>query len=300
MILASILRKRPSYSPISTFPTIGQVDDFSRSKQADGLRFWVPVDDYPDQQLLRDRIQGLVGTIENSPSIDFDPEMGWSWDFDTNNEVFEFADNDYLSAFDQMSITAWVYRTGDPGSNWSRIVHKRQSASSDDWALMTIGAVSDPPYTKNALAMRINTTDVDVNTIAATTTIPLNEWTHVAATWDLSGFIRLYYNGLEVATEVQGGNNPTGNNIMNDAGLDMAIGCYWGPNTTRNFTGKIKDVRVYDRAHGPDLIYEMWHPNTRWELQVPDLYQFYTDITQMPPSMIDARNKRTLNALLRR
>jgi hypothetical protein len=77
---------------------------------------------------------------------------------------------------------------------------------------------------------------------SGTGTVPLNKWTHIACSWDASN-IRLFTNGsIKNTVAVTGaGNTDTG----------LIIGA---ENTSRQFKGKIDDVKIYPYARTPAQI----------------------------------------------
>ena len=79
--------------------------------------------------------------------------------------------------------------------------------------------------------------------------IPLNQWSHVFATWDGSK-IKLYVNGvLETTVDVTGlGNNPAANSFR--------IGA---ESSGRQFYGKIDEARVYNRAISADEVKQLYN-----------------------------------------
>src|SRR4051812_42526893 len=74
--------------------------------------------------------------------------------------------------------------------------------------------------------------------VAGTTAIPLNTWTHLATTYD-GAFQRLYVNGVQVAQRAQTGSIGTSTGALRIGGNQV-----WG----EYFDGAIDEVRVYNRA----------------------------------------------------
>jgi Concanavalin A-like lectin/glucanases superfamily len=70
------------------------------------------------------------------------------------------------------------------------------------------------------------------------TRLPLNPWTHVTMTYDGAN-IRYYQNGTLVTTTPATGNMTNGNGALRIGGNSI-----WG----EYFTGRIDEVRVYNRA----------------------------------------------------
>ena len=104
--------------------------------------------------------------------------------------------------------------------------------------------------------------------VASTSTIPFNEWHHLAGTWDGST-IRVYIDGIEEATGFQSG---PFNAVVGDA--EMNIGnrwyCFRHP-----YDGIIDEVRIWDDARTEPEI----NDNMNRELIVPesnpDLIAYY-------------------------
>tara|TARA_R110000796_G_scaffold213637_1_gene329707 strand:- start:620 stop:3748 length:3129 start_codon:yes stop_codon:yes gene_type:complete len=91
-----------------------------------------------------------------------------------------------------------------------------------------------------------------------TVTIPVNEWTHVSATWTGSQCI-LYQNGVEI--------HRANTNTPGTASAYIAFGTEgnnWPPTSSRNLNGSLGDVRIYASALSSDDVLELY--NTRAQL----------------------------------
>lgn len=103
------------------------------------------------------------------------------------------------------------------------------------------------------LQLHLESTDIDDRMIVRSAEpVPLNRWTHVAATYDASRLakgMKLFVDGAEVATEVviDHSNN---NTIAKDVPLRFGI----GPGREDRFRGRAEDARVYSRALRPDEV----------------------------------------------
>jgi hypothetical protein len=125
-----------------------------------------------------------------------------------------------------MTLEAWVFPTV-ASSSWQDAVYKGTdnyylSASSCCSGLPVGGGIFSGTYgeTYGASALAVNT------------------WTHLAATYDGST-LRLYVNGLQVASKAQTGTLATSAGVLTIGG-DPLYGQY--------FTGRIDEVRVYSTA----------------------------------------------------
>src|SRR5690606_30766515 len=77
--------------------------------------------------------------------------------------------------------------------------------------------------------------------------INLNEWSHVAATYD-GTTARIFVNGEEVASQAVSGA------IEFTPANDLRIGAMVDTNENHYFNGQIADVRVWDVARDPEQI----------------------------------------------
>ena len=68
-------------------------------------------------------------------------------------------------------------------------------------------------------------------------------WTHVAATWDTSGDMVLYVDGIEVDRE-----DLSEENFVSNTATYHLIGGVSERNTDRCWEGGIDDIRIYDHA----------------------------------------------------
>jgi hypothetical protein len=74
--------------------------------------------------------------------------------------------------------------------------------------------------------------------VAATTALPVNTWTHLAVTYG-GGFMRFFVNGVQVTQVAQTGNLTASNNPLRLGGNSL-----WG----EFFAGQMDDVRIYNRV----------------------------------------------------
>lgn len=145
--------------------------------------------------------------------------------------------NDYVSTSlptvfnnisgNSLTIEAWVKPTG---SVFSRIVFAQLNASS---------FVTMSTSTSNQIYFYVN------NTVSAVTSaaLPLNQWSHVACTWDGPGSaIQIYFNGVLMST-AGGGTSSTGNDNM------MTIGSR--TNGAQYFPGELDELRIWDDIRTP-------------------------------------------------
>jgi hypothetical protein len=172
----------------------------------------------------------------------------WAEGYDGGALDFEYGNsNDGIAvkAFDvttgSITLAAWIKPetfTQDDG----RIVTKATGTSGNDhlWMLSTVA--NGPGFT---LRFRLKTDDGQDTTtlIADNGALVVDQWTHVAATWDGTTMI-IYKDGVEVARGPK-----TGTAVATNPTLGVSIGNHLSGTTgNRALDGLIDDVRVYDKA----------------------------------------------------
>jgi len=125
-----------------------------------------------------------------------------------------------------MTLEAWVFPTTAP-TGWRAIV----DMNVDGYYIMA--------STDNGNRPGVGGTWTDGNkNLFGTAVLPVNTWTHLAATFD-SSTTRLYVNGVQVASQAQ-----TAPLQITTATLQVGGDAYVG----ENFAGLIDEVRIYNRA----------------------------------------------------
>jgi hypothetical protein len=108
-------------------------------------------------------------------------------------------------------------------------------------------------------------------TVAAATGVTAGSWHHVAATVDDEKWIRLYVDGLLVASAMHSITDCTP--PLGDANRPLAIGTVypytsWSGNTAYSFDGKLDNVRVYAHALSAEAIARMAFGPTVTDAQI--------------------------------
>ncbi|MGW3351112.1 LamG-like jellyroll fold domain-containing protein [Nonomuraea rubra] len=125
-----------------------------------------------------------------------------------------------------MTLEAWVNPT--TVSSWRTVIMKQYTG--DLAYVLSAGSDSNRPHTV------IHTTG-EVGT-GGTASLPLNAWSHLAATYD-GTTLRLYVNGVLTSERTAGGPIRTDNGVLRIGGNSL-----WG----EHFNGLIDEVRIYNRA----------------------------------------------------
>jgi PKD repeat protein len=165
---------------------------------------------------------GNTGTI--SGAMWTAGKFGSALTFNGTSARVSIADSASLALTHAFTLEAWVFPT-QPPAGWRAVIGKNV----DRYYLMAGSNLNNP-----AAGGTFSTTNQNVYATAA---LPVNTWTHLAATYDRTA-IRLFVNGVQVATGAQTAPVSTSTGVLT-IGANL-YGEY--------FTGLIDEVRVYNRA----------------------------------------------------
>ena len=180
-----------------------------------------------------DSVGGHDGTLVGDPTWTLDGAL----DFDGVGDRID-VETILDAGSAQISVMAWVFKrdTGD-----DRIISKSSGGAIVDH-VFSLGVAGTTIRARLKTSDNGGTSDYDGGSIA------LNQWVHVAFTYD-GAMLRIYMDGTETASYAV-----TGNMIAST--LDVAIG---NVNATddRYWNGLLDDVRIYDWALTPAEITEL-------------------------------------------
>ncbi len=171
--------------------------------------------------------KGHVGTVSGA-TWTATGKNGKALSFNGTSSYVSVADANDLDLTTGMTLEAWVRPSTLSG--WNTVVMKEGTATSLAYSLY---ANDGSPWP--SLTVRISNTDREA---AGTSQVPLNTWTHLAATYD-GTTMRVYMNGIQVGSRAQ-----TGSMLVSTRTLRIGGNSVWG----EYFNGLIDDVRVYNRA----------------------------------------------------
>jgi hypothetical protein len=172
-----------------------------------------------------------TGTTPTAPSTTVWGKVGSAFVFDGTSYV-QIPDAPGLQP-PQITLEAWVFPTVLSSTSYQTVIGRGSStAAAEQWWLGVLNGV--PQFFSHDSG----------EPLAGPAAIPLNQWTHLAATFDGATKV-LYVNGIQVAS--QGGLG-----ALAYAPVPVGIGATWQNNTpTYLFTGSIDEVSLYDRALTP-------------------------------------------------
>jgi chitinase len=167
-----------------------------------------------------------IGTISGA-TWSTQGHAGNALSFDGTNDLVSIADAASLDVT-RLTLMAWVRPTTLSG--WRTAILKERGSDGLAYALYAHDNAPRP-------SAYVNTGGPD-REVQGTAGLPLNTWSHLSMTYD-GTTMRLYVNGVQVATRAV-----TGNILTSTQELRIGGNLMWG----EYFAGLIDDVRVYNRA----------------------------------------------------
>ena len=188
---------------------------------------------------------GRHGTLSGNPQW-VTGKIGGALEFDGQGD-----DRVSLGSFEvtgnAITIACWFKADNlDTPGNDPRMVSKAIGGANDQhWFMVSSSRQSGIKVLRFRLKTDGTTGEIKADT--TTGTIELNEWIHVATTWN-GVTMRIYKDGVEVGSLAKGGTLST-NPAANVAIGNQPIGA-----EDRPFDGIIDDVRIYNYARTPSQI----------------------------------------------
>jgi hypothetical protein len=157
---------------------------------------------------------------------------GGALQFNGSTGMVTINDAASLDLTSAITMSAWVRSTAN--TDWRSLILKERGTVAAPGLSYSLYA-NDPTRTRPAAFFFFPGGD---KSVAGTTALPLNTWTHIAVTYG-GGFMRFYVNGVQVSQVAQTGNLTASGNPLRIGGNAL-----WG----EFFAGQIDDVRIYSRV----------------------------------------------------
>ncbi|QQR78684.1 MAG: VCBS repeat-containing protein [Candidatus Moraniibacteriota bacterium] len=169
----------------------------------------------------------ITGTLVNGPSWTTAGKNDGALSFDGANDYVNLGASSALQLPGSFTLSAWVYPTTFSGD---RDIITRVSAVSSEYHLQTTGTQIQVGFSSGGSWYYQN---------ASTASMPLNAWSHVVSVFDdANNTFTMYINGVLQGTQSVAASPAPSTN-------ETHIGMGW---TGQSWSGKIDDVRVYNRA----------------------------------------------------
>jgi len=177
---------------------------------------------------------GRTGTISGA-AWTTQGRHGSALSFDGVNDMVTVADHATLDLTTAMTLSAWVFPTAHGNGVWRNVMIKERAGGEVYNLYSNVDTNVPTIYVVRSAAPG---QPLDARGTAA---LPLNAWTHLAATHD-GTTVRLYVNGVQVGSRAVAGGLLTSTGALRIGGNSI-----WG----EFFQGRIDEVRIHNRALSP-------------------------------------------------
>ena len=185
-----------------------------------------------------DSADGNNGTALNGASYTAGV-FGSAFSFDGVNDHVRVADNANLRMTSSLTVSAWVNPSSHGSfdeiiSKWDAIVPSTNQRAY---------TFKIDPSAKVVLSLSADGSPANID-VSSTSTISLNTWTHLAATYDGS-FMKIYVNGAQDGQQAYSGGIFSGSADLSIGGVAGGVAVGSGISF---FDGRIDEALVYNRA----------------------------------------------------
>lgn len=178
---------------------------------------------------------GNFGSTTASPSWTTSTPLGASAVSFDGGDTISVADTagSALDFTNNFTLEAWIYPTSV--ANAINQIFIKNNANTNYYGI----------FIDNAQKLACQISGTTANGLTSVGTIPLNQWTHVACSYD-GAYMRLYLNGVLDSAIAS-----TGTTTVNDAALGIG---YDSVNSGRTYTGRIDELRISRTVRSPEEI----------------------------------------------
>ncbi|MBI2449437.1 LamG domain-containing protein, partial [Candidatus Pacearchaeota archaeon] len=245
-----------------------------------------------------------IGAGDNGkcPTFNVSGKYNGAFEFfgDSDKRLIEINHSNSLNITSEITLMAWIkIKSYTPDQ---RIIRKTASVdpiNRDNYAILL----------SSSGAVQFRTVSANCGSdfpIASGGFVPLNEWTHVAATFvNSANTVRIYINGINVATNTSFNGEPCSSDIT-----PLYIGGIKN-RSIRWFNGTIDEVRIWNRPLSVGEVKEQYYSNLykydkeKWLLYINQsnltngTYTYYSAVTDIDNNfnMTDVRTLRVGNKL---
>jgi hypothetical protein len=214
----------------------------------------------------------FAGTEATVPSVTASGKVGGAFNF--NGKVHVRVPDSAALKPAQLTVEVWVFPTAVPNNSPQTIIARGFYVKTWDLRL-----------TNNMPQFWLH----GGQGLEGPSAIPLNEWTHLAITYD--GLVkRLYVNGAQVASREQLGA------LLYDAAVPITIGSDFESNNSGNhFNGRIDEVAFYNRALTAEDILSIYNADF---LGKNFSQPYFTSPSQLPDGVLGADYTQQLTTIL--
>jgi hypothetical protein len=201
-----------------------------------GLVLYLRLDDDPATSAL-DEVTATKGTAAMCDSVP--GKIGRGFHFNGSTSLIRFPDRPEYDVTSAITVAAWIRpHTGDKGGG-PRILQKGYNAQDQD---------TQYRFIINGTSIALVLFDQGRTTVISAPLPPLDEWHHVAVTWDgATGAARVYVDAV-----VKGMSTYRG--AIGTSTMPLYVGTKHEMDPVTNWDGDLDEIALYNRALGQDEI----------------------------------------------
>ncbi|MCP4442611.1 MAG: T9SS type A sorting domain-containing protein [Aureispira sp.] len=195
----------------------------------------------------RTAVNGDIGSPLNRDLETVDIVRDNSLDFNGTTDYVNLGDN--IEGLSNVTFEGWVYYRGTASSTYHEICSKAFVNSLNIW---------NGGGDKLWFHLGTGTTWFDGGSITSNASIPTNEWTHIAVTWDqATTTVNMYINGVLDKTALH---THSGGSIMGSNTSLRGLGSY-SPAGTQLYNGQLDEFRIWNTTRTATEVRENMHLN---------------------------------------
>ncbi len=192
-------------------------------------------------------------------------KMGQAMNFDGVNDMVNAGSGSTLDDLPGLTYMGWI-KPRSAGGGRGTLFSKTNSSGPQGLTYVYFDNVT----ATNGISFLRDTLTTDIGYTTVNNAVSLNEWAHVAVTWDGTvntvGNVKIYINGVESAYQIT--DNGIGS-LESDAANDFTIGGRMNIGSERYFDGLIDDVRVYNRAVSATEVKQIYNATAGSKINAP-------------------------------
>ncbi len=201
-----------------------------------GLVLYLRLEDDPATSALDD-VTATKGTAAMCDSVP--GKVGRGFHFNGSTSLIRFADRPEYDVTTAITVAAWIRpHTGDKGGG-PRILQKGYNAQDQD---------TQYRFIINGTSIALLLFDQGRTTVISAPLPPLDEWHHVAVTWDgATGAARVYVDAVVKGTSTYRG-------AIGTSTMPLYIGTKHEMDPVTNWDGDLDEIALYNRALAQDEV----------------------------------------------
>ncbi|MFW9884508.1 MAG: DUF2341 domain-containing protein [Candidatus Thorarchaeota archaeon] len=201
-------------------------------------------DEYIDSSQYNNHGQGGIGTPADVPTR-IDGKIGYGQDFDGLGDVISLGTSDTLQP-SSLTWSAWVRRTSSWASKRMALFYTKDTWNGPGWYVQIDDVSTGGPSIPRVLLMVVDGSNFfTYNGVPLDTLYPLNEWVHLAASFDsTTNAMALYVNGVAQPLQTFG----TPDSITSTSDTKFV------PGNSGLYVGSMDEVRVASIVRSPEWI----------------------------------------------